>query len=415
MSINFKRHTLSNGLRVLVHEDFTSQLAACNVVYNVGSRDEDPEQTGLAHLMEHYMFCGSKHIPDYDTPLQKVGATNNAYTSQDHTQYYIILPAANLETALWIESDRMLELAFEQQGLDTQKHVVIEEFKEVCLNRPFGDLWSMFNDFVYEEFPYKWMPIGKEISHIEKVTMNVVRDFYNRFYCPDNAILVVGGPVHFEDVIPLVEKWFGDIPAGHVKPKCFPDEPVQSEHKVMTVHRDAPYPMLLKGWKMPQRLHPDFYAFDMLSDLFGNAQSSYLCKKFITENQLFTDISMSVSGTAGPGILAVVARPADGVDVIEADRALNQYLYDEFRFGDTFSYDLQKVKNRNESALLNNEIKLDSRTSILAVEESISRVEDFENDIQAYREVSEEQIRRIFSETVRLEKENTLFYLPTEE
>lgn len=410
MAIPFRRYVLKNGLRLLVHEDHTTPMASCNVVYNVGSRDEDPQRTGIAHLFEHYMFCGSKNIADFDTPLQKIGAINNAYTGQDHTHYYEICPANNLETVLWLESDRMLELAFEQEGLDTQKHVVIEEFKEVCLNRPFGDLWSSFNDFVFEEYPYKWMPIGKEISHIKTVTMKIMKDFYRRFYCPDNAILVIGGHVYFEDVVPLVEKWFGDIPACGIVAKNFPTEPEQREAKLLKLQREAPYPMLLKGWKMPERLHPDFCAFDLLSDLYGSGQSSYLYKKFITDEQLFTDISMSVSGTAGPGILAIVARPAENVDVEEANNRLNQFLYNDFRFDDNLAYDLQKVKNKNESALLNNEIKLDSRTSILAVSESISCAEDFANDEEKYQAVTEQQIRRIVAETMTPERENTMFY-----
>ena len=410
MAIPFRRHVLKNGLRLLVHEDHTTPMAACNVIYNVGSRDEDPQRTGMAHLFEHYMFCGSKNIADFDTPLQKIGAINNAYTGQDHTHYYEVFPANNLETVLWLESDRMLELAFEQEGLDTQKHVVIEEFKEVCLNRPFGDLWSSFHDFVFEKYPYKWMPIGKEISHIETVTMEIMKDFYHRFYCPDNAIVVIGGHVCFDEVVPLVEKWFGDIPSGNVGAKNFPTEPEQYKAKRTTLQREAPYPMLLKGWKMPERLHPDFCAFDLLSDLFGSGQSSYLYKKFITDEQLFTDISMTVSGTAGPGILALVARPAENVDIEEADRRLNQFLYNDFHFDDTLSYDLQKVKNKNESALLNNEIKLDSRTSILAVSESISCAEDFAHDEEKYQAVTEEQIHRIMTETVTPDRENTMFY-----
>ena len=360
--------------------------------------------------MEHFMFCGAKHIPNYDNPLQKVGGINNAYTSQDHTQYYVTLPAENLETALWLESDRMLELAFDPVGLDTQKHVVIEEFKEVSLNRPFGDLWSGFCDFVYRQYPYKWTPIGKKISHIESVTMDIVRDFYHRYYQPANAILVVGGPIHHEEVIPLVEKWFGDIPSHEIPAKAFPHEPQQRKGRIQTVHRNAPYPMLLKGWKMPPRLHPDFCAFDLLSDLLGNAQSSYLYRELVTNKGLFTDISMTVSGTAGPGILALVARPADGVDTYEANRQLEQLLYNNFQFGPDFAHNLQKVKNKNESALLNNEIKLDSRTSILAVEESISCVEDFQNDIQSYRNVSEEQILRIFHQTITPQHDNTYLY-----
>ena len=408
--IPFQRYTLKNGLRILVHEDPSTPLAAVNVLYNVGSRDEDPQQTGIAHLFEHFMFCGSKNVPDYDTPLQKVGAVNNAYTSQDHTQYYIILPANNLETAFWIESDRMLELAFQQESLDVQKQVVIEEFKETSLNRPYGDMWGMFNDFVFEKYPYKWMPIGKEIAHIEQVTMDVMRDFFYRFYRPDNAVLVVGGNVRFDEVAKLAEKWFGAIPAGGCAEKHLPEESAQTAAKRLSVERDVPYPMLLKGWKMPERRHPDFYGYDLLSDLFSSGQSSYLYKKFVMENPLFSDISLTVSGTAGPGIFALVARPAEGVDVDKANDELNRYLYRDFRFGEELPHDLQKVKNKNESVLLNNEIKLSSRTSILAVSESISRAEDFARDDEAYRAVTEEQIRRVAAEVFRPEQECTLFY-----
>ena len=408
--IPFQRYTLKNGLRLLIHEDPSTPLAAVNVLYNVGSRDEDPQQTGIAHLFEHFMFCGSKNVPDYDTPLQKVGAVTNAYTSQDHTQYYIILPANNLETAFWIESDRMMELAFQQESLDVQKQVVIEEFKETSLNRPYGDLWGLFNDFVFEKYPYKWMPIGKEIAHIEQVTMDVMRDFFYRFYRPDNAVLVVGGNVRFDEVVKLAEKWFGDIPAGGCAEKHFPEEPAQTASKRLSVERDVPYTMLLKGWKMPPRLHPDFYAYDLLSDLFSSGQSSYLYKKFVVENPLFSDISLTVSGTAGPGIFALVARPAEGVDVDDANAQLDQYLYRDLQFGEELPHDLQKVKNKNESVLLNNEIKLSSRTSILAVSESISCAEDFAHDDEAYRAVTEEQIRRIAAEVFRPEKECTLFY-----
>ena len=407
MAISFCRHTLDNGLRLLVHEDHTTPMASCNIVYQVGSRDENPELTGIAHLFEHYMFCGSRNIADFDSPLQKIGAINNAYTGQDHTHYYELFPANNLETVLWLESDRMLELAFEQAGLDTQKHVVT---KEVCLNRPYGDMWGAFNDFVYEKYPYKWMPIGKEVAHIESVTMEIMKDFYYRYYRPDNAILVIGGNVNREEVVPMVEHWFSEIPAGGHSVKQFPEEPEQQMPKQVSLPREVPFPMLLKGWKMPDRLHPDFYAYDLLTDLFGSGQSSYLYQKFVTEGHLFTDISLTVSGTAGPGIVALVARPADGVDVKEANQRLNDFLYADFHYDDQLTYDLQKVKNKNESALLQNDIKLSNRTSLLAVSESISAAEDFAHEEERYRAVTEAQIRRLTSEVFRPEKESTMFY-----
>lgn len=411
MPIPFQRFVLPNGLRLIIHEDHTTPLASCNIVYNVGSRDENPAHTGLAHLLEHYMFCGSKNIAEYDTPLQKIGAVNNAYTSQDHTHYYITLPANNLETALWLESDRMLDLAFAQKELDIQKQVVIEEFKEVFLNNPFGDLRGIFNDFVYEKYPYKWTPIGKEISHIETVTMELVRDFYNRFYNPNNAVLVISGNVELDKTVKMVEKWFRDIPAGTRVSKDFPQEPQQTAAKTLEVKRKAPFDLLIKGWKMPQRKDPDFCAYDLLSDLFGTGESSYLYRKFVTELHLFTEISMSVSATAGPGMLLLSANPAQNVDIHEANMKLNQFLYQDFKFNESLIRDLQKVKNNNESGLLDNEIQIESRSSILAVSETISRIEDFENDIEDYRAVTTEQIQRITQTVFQEKKDNTLFYL----
>lgn len=412
MSIPFKRHILENGLRLIVHEDHTTPLAACNLVYHVGSRDENPNLTGIAHLFEHFMFCGSKNIPSYDEPLQKVGAINNAYTSQDHTHYYVILPANNLETALWLESDRMLDLAFQPAAFEIQKKVVIEEFKETTLNRPFGDLWSSFNDFVFEEYPYKWMPIGKEVAHIECIDLPLMKDFYVQYYCPNNAVLVIGGDVYFEEVVKMVEKWFGDIPRGAETAKDFPAEPVQTAAKFSCLERLAPYGMLLKGWKMPPRLHPDFCAYDLLSDLLGTGNSSYLYQKLVIEEKVFSDISASVTGTEGPGIFSIVARPLDTISIENANEKLNDFLYHQFSFDERLPHDLQKVKNRNETVLLTNEMKMDSRTSILAVSETIGQIEDFENDHEDYQKVTEGQVERIYRETIQDQKDNTLFYIP---
>lgn len=296
MPLPFHRHILSNGLRLIVHEDQSTPLASCNVVYKVGSRDENPERTGMAHLFEHFMFTGSKNIADYDAQLQSVGAINNAYTTQDITHYYITLPAVNIEHALWLESDRMMELAFQQEKLDIQKHVVIEEFKENFLNRPYGDLWMLYNQFYYQHHPYQWLPIGKEISHIEKVSMENMKDFFFRFYRPNNAVLTISGNVKFEEIVPMVEKWFGDIPSGPEINRQFPQEEKQTKHRIFEVQRNVPADMLFKGWPTCGRLEPDFYAYDMLSDLFGSGQSSYLYQKFVMEEAIFSDISAYISG-----------------------------------------------------------------------------------------------------------------------
>lgn len=404
-----KRNTLSNGLRVIIHEDHTTPLAAVNIVYNVGSRDEHPDHTGFAHLMEHFMFTGSKNVPNYDEVLQNVGAINNAYTSQDLTNYYVVLPACNVETALWIESDRMMDLAFNQEALDIQKNVVIEEFKERYLNAPYGDLAMLLNDLAYKRHPYRWVPIGKKIEHIAVVDMPMIKDFYYRFYRPNNAVLVVAGNVRYDEVMPLIEKWFQDIPMGDVPMKSYPKELPQTEARHLTVEREVPSDYLLKGWLMCDRLHPDYYAYDLLSDMYGTGHSSYLYRKLVTEDKLFTDISASITGTADEGLFLISGRPVEGVTIEEADHALCEQIYNQ-QVADTFSHDLQKVKNRAEAVLLNNEIKIDDRSSNIAVGETLLNAEYFLNERQHYFDVTREQMLRVRNTLFNVDKCNTLYY-----
>lgn len=409
MPLQFKRHLLSNGLRLIVHEDHTTPLASCNVVYNVGSRDESPEMTGMAHLFEHFMFTGSKNIEDYDAQLQKVGAINNAYTTQDITHYYITLPAVNIEHALWLESDRMMELAFQQSKLDVQKQVVIEEFKENFLNRPYGDMWLLFNDFYFQKHPYQWLPIGKEIDHIEKVTMEDMKKFFYHFYRPNNAVLTVSGNVYFDEIVPLVEKWFGDISSGDPVNKNFPKELPQSQSRFVEVCRDVPADMLLKGWPTCGRLEADFYAYDLLSDLFGSGQSSFLYKELVLDRHIFTDISAYITGTLDPGVFVIGGRPDENVKIEEADRILCDYLY---QLPEKYiqSRDLQKVKNRVETIILQNDIKIEDRSSSLAVSECFSCVEDYNDEVKRYFSVSEEQINRLCRQMFQKKQENTMYY-----
>ncbi len=409
MPLPFKRHIFANGLRLIVHEDHSTPLASCNVVFNVGSRDEQAELTGMAHLFEHFMFTGSKNIPDYDAQLQQVGAINNAYTTQDITHYYITLPAVNIEQALWLESDRMLELAFQQEKLDIQKHVVIEEFKENFLNRPYGDIWMLFNGFYYQKHPYQWLPIGKEISHIEKVCMNDMKAFFFRYYRPNNAVLTIAGNVYFEQIVPLVEKWFGDIPSGPEIKKHYPQEIKQSGKRMIEFKKDVPADMLFKGWPTCGRLANDFYAYDMLSDLFGSGQSSYLYQKFVMEDAVFTDISAYITGTLDPGVFIIGGRPAEGVSIEEADKRLSDYIY-QLSTNCINTHDLQKVKNRVESIILQNDIKIEDRSSSLAVSECFSCAEDFNDETNRYFAVSEEQINTLCHKMFNIEQETTMYY-----
>lgn len=409
MPIPFTKYKLKNGLILIIHQDQTTPLVACNIVYNVGSRDENPGQTGMAHLFEHYMFSGSVHIDRFDAELQRIGAVNNAYTSQDITHYYAILPANALETFLWLESDRMLSLAFHQEQLDIQKNVVIEEFKETSLNRPFGKLWHHFYHLVYEKYPYRWLPIGEKIEHIESVTMDDAKRFFYHFYRPNNAVMVISGNVIPEQVIEQVEKWFGNIPAGEPVEKNYPKEDVQKKSRFQLIEEDVPYELLVKGWLMCDRLNPDFYVYDLLSDLFGNGHSSYLYRKFVTEEQIFTSLSDHISAVSGPGTFVILGTPAEGVSLEEADRKLSDYLYN-FTFDHQLSHNLQKVKNRVETILLNNEIKIEDRSSMLAVSETISCAEDYEEEKEKYFAVTDEMIRNVKENLFNEDRSNTIYF-----
>lgn len=409
MAIPFTRQILPNGLHVLVHEDHTTPLAACSIVYRVGSRDEDDNCTGLAHLMEHFMFSGSDHAPDFDLALQQVGAINNAYTSQDLTCYYIVLPANNIETALWLESDRMAALSFNQQGLDVQKQVVMEEFKETCLNQPYGDLMMQIYGLSYLNHPYQWLPIGKELSHIEKVNMSIIRNFHDTFYCPANAILVIAGNVHTEEIFAMAEKWFGDIAPGKRNPHQYWQEYPAGYERQKEVRKPVPDDMLFKSWLMPARTDTDYCAYDLLSDILGTGQSSYLYRKFVVEDRLFTDLSASVSGTADKGLFFIGGRPAYGVSIEKADEILSKYLFD-FQFDNKLSYDLQKVKNNAESIILERNLKVEDRANTLATGEFYSCAEDFADERTGYFAVTEDDIRRITETMFRKECGNTVYY-----
>jgi len=409
MSIPFKRYQFANGLRLVVHEDHTTPLATCFICYFVGSRDENPNQTGLAHLLEHYMFCGSKNIPEYDVPLDKVGAQNNAYTSEDITCYHITLPANNIETAFWLESDRMLELAFRKKELEVQKSVVIEEFKEHFLNKPYGDMWLLFNEAIYEKHPYQWTPIGKEISHIETVTVNIIKSFYHNYYTPQNAVIAVAGNVHFEEMVLLVNKWFGAIPKrGHIE-RNIPQEPPQTAPKKVEVIKEVPYDMLLKGWKMCGRMGENFYALDLLSDMLGEGKSSFLYQELVEKEHLFTDISACITASYDPGIFIISGRPAAGISIEKANDDLDKYLY-TFLKNTKIEHALQKVKNNVESILLKNEIKVEDRAETLARSEIFHSVEMFQNDCERYFKVGELQLKEAFKSVIMPTNETTLFY-----
>ncbi|PSR54399.1 peptidase M16 [Adhaeribacter arboris] len=363
--IDFKEFTLDNGLRVIVHEDFTTPMAVLNVLYDVGSKDESENQTGFAHLFEHLMFSGSVNIPSYDEPLQKVGGENNAFTSPDITNYYLTVPAVNIETGFWLESDRMLDLAFSEQGLEVQRKVVVEEFKQNYLNQPYGDVWLKLRPLAYQQHPYKWATIGKEISHIADAQITDVKNFFRKHYSPINAILVIAGNVPFEKAKALTEKWFGPIPSGEKYHRQLPVEPVQKEAQRLEVEADVPLSALYKTYHMPARLDKNYYAVDLLGDILGRGKSSRFYQTLVKEQKLFNSIGASITGSIEPGLLVIQGKLNEGVSLTEADAAIES-ITEEVRQQLIDEQELTKVKNQAESSIVFSEIELLNRAMNLA-------------------------------------------------
>ena len=408
--IEIGRHTLGNGLRIVHSEDKTTQMVALNLLYNVGARDEHPDHTGFAHLFEHLMFGGSVHIPDYDSPLQQAGGENNAWTNNDVTDYYITLPRQNIETAFWLESDRMLSLAFTPRSLEVQRQVVSEEFKQRYLNQPYGDMGALIRELAYRVHPYQWCAIGKDISHITQATLDEVKDFFFRFYAPNNAILSVSGNITLEETIRLAEKWFGPIPRRDVRTRNLPQEPVQQEERCLSVERNVPADALSMTFHMVERTHPDYYAFDMLSDILSNGRSSRLVQHLVKEKAVFSTIDAYISGSVEAGLFHIMGTPAPGTSLEQAEEAIRQEL--ELLKNEPISEEeLEKVKNKYESSFIFASINYLDLATNLAFFELIGKAEDINTEVDKYRAVSASQIMRVAKETFVRENSSTLYYI----
>lgn len=347
--IQFERFTLPNGLRVIFHYDPTTPLAVVNTLYDVGARDENPEKTGFAHLFEHLMFGGSINIPDFDTPLQFAGGESNAFTSNDITNYYDIIPAVNLETALWLESDRMLSLAFTPKSLETQRNVVIEEFKQRYLNQPYGDVWLELRPLAYEKHPYQWATIGKELKHIEDATMDDVKSFFAKFYNPSNAILCIAGNFSIDYIKEVVEKWFGDIPAGIKPARILPIEPKQTILKEKIIERNVPSNALYLAFKMPERKSFEYYVADILSDAIGRDKSSRLYIKLQKELKYVTDIFAYITGSIDEGLLVIECKLSDGIEFSQVETSIWNVL-EEIKSEVISQKELSRLKNKITTA-----------------------------------------------------------------
>lgn len=407
--IQVNRYTLANGLRIVHNEDDSTQMVALNLLYDVGARDEDPSHTGFAHLFEHLMFGGSLHIPDYDTPVQNAGGENNAWTNNDITNYYITLPHQNVETGFWLESDRMLSLDFSPKSLEVQRQVVIEEFKQRHLNQPYGDASHLLRELAYESHPYRWPTIGKEIAHIAQATLEEVKDFFFRFYAPNNAILAVTGHISFEETIRLAEKWFGPIPARNISHRQLPAEKPQTAVRRKTVERKVPVDAIYMAFHMSNRMHPDYYVYDMITDILSNGRSSRFIQSLVQEQKLFTSIDAYISGSLDEGLLHVTGKPVEGVSLEQAEEAIWKEL-EKMKTVPVSEQELEKVKNRYESEQIFNNINYLNVATNLAFFELTGKAEDINEEVGKYRAVTAEQIQATSARCFVPENCSILYY-----
>lgn len=407
--IKYEKFVLENGLKVIVHQDKSTPLACINILYNVGSRDENSEQTGFAHLFEHLMFGGSINIPSYDEPLQMVGGENNAFTTNDITNYYLTLPSDNLETGFWLESDRMLSLAFSEKSLEVQRNVVIEEFKQRYLNQPYGDVWLLLRPMAFKVHPYQWDTIGKEISHIENAKMDDVKNFFKKFYCPNNAIMVVAGNVEVEEVKKLSEKWFAPIPKGPDNKRNLPQEPAQTEARVLSVDRDVPVDAIYKAYHMCSRNDKEYYSVDLISDILSRGNSSRLYNALIKEKKIFSDLNAYVMGEFDKGLFVISGKLSKGVSMEEADKTIEielQKIKTDFVTVD----ELTKVKNKIEASHVFGEVEVLNKATNLAVAELLGDAEIVNQEVEKYLAVTVEQIKEQANSIFRKENCSTLYY-----
>ncbi len=412
--IHFQKFILSNGLRLLVHEDESTPLVAVNTLYDVGSRDENPERTGFAHLFEHLMFGGSKHIKKFDEIVQHAGGESNAFTSFDVTNFYITLPAQNIETAFWLESDRMLALSINKKTLSTQQKVVVEEFKETTLDEPYGDVWHHLNPMLWEKHPYKTPIIGEKPEHIAEATLDDVKNFYKKYYCPNNAIITVAGNVKVAEVLSLVEKWFGDIPKGETPPRNLPQETPQTAQKRKNLEGSVPVPMLYMTFHSPARLAPDYAASDVLTDILSNGTSSRLYRRLLKEKRIFSEIDCYVLGLVDPSAVVIEGKPAENVTLEMAESAVWEEL-ENLKKEFITDEELQKHKNRLESQQAFSALGALHKALNLAFYELLGEPERINTEIEQYLALTPQYLHQVANEIFMKEKSCILHYLPKSE
>ena len=407
--IQFEKFQLDNGLKVLVHQDTSTPMAVVNVLYNVGAKDEDPAKTGFAHLFEHLMFGGSVNIPVYDEPLQRAGGENNAYTTNDLTNYYCQIPAENIETAFWLESDRMLSLAFSKKSLEVQRKVVCEEFKEHYINKPYGDAWHKMRSLAYTQHPYRWMTIGASLAHVEDATMEDVKDFFFQFYRPNNAILVVTGNVQTEQVKQLAEKWFGPIEAGKAYVRNLPKEPLQEKSRSMDVRADVPLDMLMMTWHMGGRFDEGYHATDLITEVLGGGTSARLYEQLIKVKQIFSSIDCYHFGTVDPGLLVIEGKLVKGISMAVAEKAVLEEI-EKIKNEILDAKEVQKVINKTESVICFEDMSIMNRAHSLAYYELLGDADLMNKELGMYQRVTPTMIQQTAQQIFQENNRNTLYY-----
>lgn len=411
--MEFQKFTLENGLKVIFHKDKNTPIAAVNLIYDVGSKDEDPEKTGWAHLLEHMMFEGSQNVSDFDRALENVGGSNNAFTTADYTDYYITLPKNNIETALWLESDRMLNLAFKKSKFKTQKNVVIEEFKQTTLNEPYGDDYALLSELAYTTHPYKWTTIGKEISHIKKANVEELLDFYNKFYTPANAILSIGGNFELDYIKDIVYKWFGDINKTPKLIRNLPVEPLQTQRRFATVERNVPFDMLYMTFHHGNRRTKDYYHFDIITDILDDGKSSRLYQNLVKKNKVFDEIDAFISGSNDSGLVVISGRPADGVSMEQAEAAIWSEI-DDLKTNPVTQKELAKSINSLEFGLGYMKTSIMSKTRGLGYYELIGDANLINTEKEEYLSVNADDIIKTTNEFLTQDRVSVLHYLSSE-
>ena len=412
--INFERFTLDNGLKVIVHKDESTPIVAVNILYNVGARDENPDKTGFAHLFEHLMFGGSKNIPVFDQPLENVGGENNAFTNNDITNYYLSIPKQNLETAFWLESDRMNELAFSEKSLEVQRNVVVEEFKQRYLNQPYGDVWLHLRPLAYKVHPYMWSTIGKEISHIENANMLDVKDFFYKYYRPNNAIMVVAGNVELSEIQNLCNKWFSDIPAGEVPERKIAKEPQQTEERILTIERDVPYDAIYKTYHICKRTDNEYYTFDLISDILSNGKSSRFNQELVKNKKLFSEVSAYLTGDIDNGLFVISGKLHHGISMEAAENAIDAEI-EKLKTIDIRDEELQKLKNKIESVNVFSQMKVVDKAMNLAYFELLGNADMINDEVEKYNAVSPKDVKIMANKVFCKENCSKLYYFSKKE